>query len=111
VMERGWYAEHVEQVRASYRGKRDCMLAAADKYFRDLPEVDWVHPHGGLYVWMTVPKSIDTGFDGLLFQQAAKVERVMYVPGELCFTGPPQQRPCNHLRLSFGVQTPEGIDA
>jgi 2-aminoadipate transaminase len=110
VLEQGWYVRHVETVRDSYRKKRDCMLEAADRYFSDLEGVEWVHPHGGLYVWMTVPESIDTGFDGPLFRQAAQVEHVMYVPGDLCYSGDPAQRPRNHMRLSFGVQTPAGIE-
>ena len=40
----------------------------------DIPGVRWVHPPGGLYVWMTLPESIDTGFDGPLFQQATQAE-------------------------------------
>ena len=85
VFEDGHYYPHVEQVRKSYRTKRDAMLAAADKYFTGIPGVSWVHPHGGLYVWMTLPEGVPTGFDSPLFEQATKVEQVMYVPGELCF--------------------------
>ena len=55
VLESGRYESHVEQVRASYRTKRDRMLAAAQQYFGDLPGVSWVRPEGGLYVWMTLP--------------------------------------------------------
>lgn len=109
VLAEGLYDEHVAQLRESYRAKRDCMLEAADHHFKDLAGVTWVHPHGGLYVWMTLPPNIDTGFDGPLFERATKVDRVMYVPGDLCFAGPPEERPRHHLRLSFGVQTPEGI--
>ena len=115
VFEDGHYYPHVEQVRNSYRTKRDAMLKAAEKYFSGIPGVSWVPPHGGLYVWMTLPEGVPTGFDSPLFEQATKVEQVMYVPGELCFAPDPQlppdeARPRNHMRLSFGVQTPEGID-
>lgn len=115
VFESGLYYPHVEKVRDSYRLKRDTMLAAAEKYFRDIPGVSWFHPHGGLYVWMTLPEGVPTGFDSALFEQAVKIEEVMYVPGELCFAADPhcpqsESRPQNHMRLSFGVQTPEGIE-
>jgi len=110
VLEEGLYAGHVAKLRASYLAKRDNMLAAAEKYFHDLPGVRWVQPHGGLYVWMTLPESIDAGFDGELFRQAVKVEKMMYVPGDLCFPGPPDDRPRNHIRLSFGVEDPGGIE-
>ena len=105
----GRFTIHAEQVRAAYRIKRDAMLAAADEFFADLPGVSWVHPHGGLYVWMTLPPHIATGFDSALFRQAVDVEQVMYVPGEICFGGPRDERQRNHMRLSFGVQSPDGL--
>jgi 2-aminoadipate transaminase len=110
VLESGRYEPHVEQVRASYRVKRDRMLAAAQKYFADVPGVSWVHPQGGLYVWMTVPESIDTGLDGPLFNRAVKVDGMMYVPGDLCYAGTPTQRRRNQMRLSFGVESPDKIE-
>jgi 2-aminoadipate transaminase len=77
VLESGLYEPHVEQVRASYRVKRDRMLAAAEKYFADLPGVSWVRPEGGLYVWMTLPEQIETGLDSPFFDRAVKVDGVM----------------------------------
>jgi 2-aminoadipate transaminase len=103
------YESHVEKVRASYRRKRDAMLAAADEHFADLPGVSWVHPHGGLYVWMSLPDSVQTGFESPMFRQATQVERVMYVPGEICYPGPIEQQARHQMRLSFGVETPESI--
>ena len=105
----GRFELHAEEVRAAYRIKRDAMLAAADEFFADLPGVSWVRPHGGLYVWMTLPSHIATGFDSSLFRRAVDVEQVMYVPSELCFGGPREGRQRNHMRLSFGVQSPDGI--
>lgn len=110
VMELGLYDDHVRRLCESYRAKRDCMLRAAETYFSDIPGVSWVHPHGGLYVWMTLPDSVDTGFQSRLFQRATQAERVMYVPGELFYVGSPDELPRNHMRLSFGVQSLEGID-
>lgn len=110
VVETGTYAKHVVEVCESYRGKRDAMLAAADRYFSDIPCVEWVHPHGGLYVWMTLPESIETGFESRLFQQAVEADQVMYVPGEICHAGPLEQRPKNQMRLSYGVEDIAGID-
>lgn len=115
VFEEGLYYPHVEHVQVSYRTKRNAMLAGAEKYFGDIPGVSWVEPRGGLYVWMSLPEGVPTGFDSPLFELAVKKEEVMYVPGELCFASDPnrlpeESRPRNHMRLSFGVQTPEGID-
>jgi 2-aminoadipate transaminase len=110
VLESGLYARHVEEVCAAYTIKRDAMLAAADRYFSDIDGVTWVHPHGGLYVWMSLPPQVETGFDSRLFEAATKRHGVMYVPGELAYAGPRASRPRHQMRLSFGVQTPEGID-
>ncbi len=105
----GRFAEHSNNVRAAYRQKRDAAVAAAQEFFSDLPNVSWICPHGGLYVWMSLPSHVPTGFDSPLFHQAADVEQVMYVPGELCFAGPQNQRQRNHMRLSFGVLAPDQL--
>ena len=110
VIEQQLYDPHVAQVRESYRAKRDCMLRAIERSFQNLTGVRWVQPHGGLYVWMTLPDAVPTGFDSPLFERASRVDKVMYVPGELCYAGPPNDRPRNQMRLSFGVQSLEGIE-
>ncbi|WP_437224033.1 PLP-dependent aminotransferase family protein [Planctomicrobium sp. SH661] len=109
VLQQGMYEPHLQQVRLGYQTKRDAMLAAAQNYFGDLPGVTWHHPHGGLYVWMTLPESIATGFESDLFR-AAVAEGVMYVPGEICYAEAGPSRRHNQMRLSFGVQTSAGID-
>src|SRR5262249_48033643 len=110
IFEQRLYAGHVQLLRTTYRAKRDAMLAAADRYFRGISGVTWVHPHGGLYVWMTLPVSIATGFESRLFRRATEVDQVMYVPGEVCYAGPLEERPRNQMRLSFGTQSIAGID-
>jgi len=108
VLESGEYRSHVDQVCAAYRAKRDAMLAAASEFFSDLEGVSWVRPHGGLYVWMSLPAHIHTGFSSELFRTAV-AEGVMYVPGELSYAGPRESVPRNQMRLSFGVQGVDGI--
>lgn len=110
VFEHGLYHGHAQMLRETYRSKRDAMLAAADRYFLEFQGVSWVHPHGGLYVWMSLPAGVDTGFDGTLFRQATRVEKVMYVPGDVCYAGPPEARPRHQMRLSYGTQSAAGID-
>jgi len=108
VLSDGLYAEHLEKVKASYRRKRDAMLEAADQYFSDLDGVSWVHPHGGLYVWMSLPKEVVTDFRSPLFQEAVN-KGVMYVPGSFAYAG--LEMPPNHqMRLSYGVLDPAGIN-
>jgi 2-aminoadipate transaminase len=110
IFEQGLYAGHVQLLQATYRAKRDAMLAAADRYFSRFSGVTWVHPHGGLYVWMTLPDSMASGFESRLFRRASEVDQVMYVPGEVCYAGPFEDRPQNQMRLSFGTQSIAGID-
>ena len=109
IFERGLYGGHVQLLRETYRSKRDAMLAAADRNFGKLKGVTWVHPHGGLYVWMSLPAGTATGFESALFRRATQVDQVMYVPGEVCYAGPVEARPRNQMRLSYGTQTVEGI--
>ncbi len=108
VLQQGTYHTHLQTVRASYAEKRDTMLAAADEYFSMLPGVKWHHPHGGLYVWLSLPWEISTGFKSELFRRAVK-EGVMYVPGEICYAPSPEPVPSHQMRLSYGVQSCEGI--
>jgi 2-aminoadipate transaminase len=110
IFEQGYYEPHVSALRAAYRAKRDCLLAAIDRHFADLRGVRWVRPHGGLYVWMTLPEHVQTGFDSRLFRRATEVEKVMYVPGELCYAGSAEQRRANQMRLSFGTQNALGLE-
>ncbi len=109
VMNQGLFMPHVEYLRDAYRVKLECMLAAAQREFSSLPGVEWVHPEGGLYVWVSLPDEISTGPAGRL-QQVAMEEGVLYVPGQYCFPleGEPVQP--NTMRLSFGVPTCENID-
>lgn len=108
VLESGQYGQHLQKVKAGYQAKRDAMLTAAQDFFSDIDGVTWRVPHGGLYVWMSLPEKIETGFESALFKQAVK-NGVMYVPGELCYAGPFDQRPKHQMRLSYGVQTSDGI--
>lgn len=106
----GVYARHVARLRESYRAKRDATLAALDKHLSGLEGVSWVHPAGGLYVWMTLPETVDTSREGMFVEAAAA--GVLYVPGNYCMT--PDLRTgkvANHsLRLCFGSVPPEQIE-
>ncbi|MBA4189142.1 MAG: PLP-dependent aminotransferase family protein [Planctomycetaceae bacterium] len=108
LMESGAYARHVEKLQAMYRHKRDVMLAAFEKEFRDVPGASWTVPAGGLYVWLTL-EGIDTGPNGPLVD-AALDAGVLYVPGEF---GHVQDEngllPTGHCRICFGTASPELI--
>ncbi len=108
VLRQGQYDAHVAKIQASYRTKLEATLAAVEKHFSSLSDVHWLPARGGLYVWMTLPESVNTGADGPLFQRALE-EGVLYVPGVHCYPGEGAPLQKNTLRLSFGVQSPESI--
>ncbi|MBL8820325.1 MAG: PLP-dependent aminotransferase family protein [Planctomyces sp.] len=109
VIRSGDYRRHVDSVQTGYRVKRDAMVTAARDFFSDIPGVTWVEPNGGMYVWMTLPAGVETGFNSPLFRYAAQKEKVMYVPGELCYPSDWHDRPRSQMRLSFGVQQADGV--
>ncbi len=110
LVRRGEYEAHLREACASYRHKRDVMLAALDRELGGVAGVSWTRPDGGLYVWMTLPRSVNTGRAGELFRRAV-ASGVLYVPGEYCFVrGPDRAVPTHHLRLSFGVARPADIE-
>jgi 2-aminoadipate transaminase len=103
VLADGSYHRHVARLTELYRRKCGIFLSALEESIGNLDsEVHWTRPEGGLFVWMTVPEGLDTGFDGPLFRRCVR-EGVIYVPGEFAFAAEPAPRPTNHLRLTFGV--------
>jgi len=108
AMRDGSYTRHLELLKTEYRKKRDLMLASLSRH---MPKsVHWTHPHGGLYIWLTLPSSIDTARDSRMFRESLS-HHVLYVPGDYCFQPDESgQIPRNHLRLSFGQVAIEKID-
>jgi 2-aminoadipate transaminase len=102
AMRDGHYDRQVERLCKGYSSKRDTVLASLKKFMPKNPAIQWTHPSGGLYVWLTLPKSIDTSRAGKMF--ALCVDRgVLYVPGDYCFQADTHcNKPMNHIRLSFG---------
>ncbi|MEE9603624.1 MAG: PLP-dependent aminotransferase family protein [Thermoguttaceae bacterium] len=112
VLEGGLFELHLETMRGGYRRKLDTMLDAADEFLAPIGGVNWVRPTGGLYLWLELPETVETGTSSPLFDRAIE-EGVLYVPGEFCY--PHDGRAAgkkagkNTLRLSFGIQSCQGI--
>ncbi len=96
------FDEQVEKVRATYSHRRDKMLEAMEKY---MPAgVEWTKPEGGMFVWVTLPKS----FDGAeLLAKAIKEKRIAFVPGRAFYADASVN---NTIRLSFSCAGDEAID-
>ncbi len=97
----GFLEEHVKLIRRVYKERRDAMLEALHDYFP--PEVSWTHPHGGLFLWVTLPPGIDT----MKLLDTALRQDVAFVPGGPFF--PSGQEKGSHMRLNFSNAQPEQI--
>lgn len=93
------YDRHVAMLRRSYKEKRDAMLETLKEHFPD--SVRWTHPEGGLFVWLELPKGLDST---ALLERAIREIRVAFVPGDAFFA---DRSGRNTIRLSFSVNTPE----
>jgi 2-aminoadipate transaminase len=93
------FADNLARIRALYRERRDVMVEALR---REMPEVRFIKPAGGLFVWVELPAGVDAR--ELL---ARCVERkVAFVPGGSFFAGTRQE---NTARLNFSAMPPERI--
>lgn len=109
ALETGRFEEHVQILKQAYATKISAALDALDQHLGQTPGVSWTRPTGGLYVWLTLPPSIDTSKDSQLFNQAIE-QGVLYVPGIHCYpTDPTQVAPRNTIRLAIGVPNPAQI--
>lgn len=116
VMQSGRFVKHVEKLRIVYRAKLAATVESLGLEFtRHKIPAHWTRPHGGLYVWVTLPPELDTTREGKLFRKCLR-KKVLYVPGEHCF--PPEfdrsevgplGGPRHTMRLCFGVPSIESI--
>lgn len=90
--------ETAAQVRAHYRHKRDVLeQSLIDHKLRNLGW-QWQSPQGGLLMWAKAPESLSTN-TGSPFYQRCLQDKVLYVPGNLCFA---EGTPHHYVRLSYG---------
>ncbi|MDF1726526.1 MAG: PLP-dependent aminotransferase family protein [Sulfitobacter sp.] len=106
LVARDCFADHTARLRATYRQRRDAMLAALTRH---MPEgVEWTRPEGGMFIWLTLPERMNAA---TLLREALAVERVAFVPGQAFFA---DRSNANSLRLSFSLsdetEIAEGIE-
>ena len=92
---------HIAKIRALYRDKCNLMLETLD---RCMPEgVKYTRPEGGLFLWLTLPDSIDMS----AFVKKALEYKVAVVPGTafLCYT----ESTINAVRLNYSTPSDEDI--
>jgi len=95
-----WLDGHIEELKKGYSARRDAMVSALEAF---MPEgVSWTTPHGGFYVWVSMPPGIDLDS---LFETAAK-NRVTYFTGNFFYL---DNRHHDHFRLCFSRQDEDTI--
>lgn len=100
---RGYFAEHLKEVCAIHKERRDVMMSCIDRYF---PEgTKKVFPDGGLFTWVELPGGLDT--EELL--KEANEQNVHYIAGAGFFVEG-GGKGSNCMRISFGNVTPEKIE-
>ncbi|KRC62345.1 transcriptional regulator [Agromyces sp. Root81] len=90
----------LDRIRSAYGERRDAMLAALPQ---TLPAGStWTTPHGGMFVWATMPP----GHDSTRHLAAAIEQSVAYVPGAPFYAERPD---ASTMRLSFTTYDPARI--
>jgi 2-aminoadipate transaminase len=97
----GRWREYVDDLCGIYRGRRDAMLGALERFFP--PEASWSAPEGGLFLWATLPGYIDTTD---LLAKALR-ENVAFVPGAAAFV---DGRGQSSMRLNFSASSEQEIE-
>jgi len=95
--------KHKPSIRALYKSQLDAMLVALQK---EMPTgVHWNKPIGGMFLWLTLPKHIDS--QALLLKVVE--QGVAFVPGA-AFYANESEAEHNKLRLSFVTASVEQIN-
>jgi len=95
-------SKHLEALQGYYRENRNAMLEAMEDDFPESEDLSWTEPNGGLFIWVTLPESIDSQD---LFEKALEAN-VAFVPGHNFYVNGGGR---NTMRLSYSLLDPERI--
>jgi len=99
AIQRGVLARLAPQLRARYRARRDALTAALQARLDG--RLAWVTPHGGFFLWATLPEGED---DSALLERAL-AERLIFVTGSAFFVDGSGH---DTIRLAFSA-APEAL--
>lgn len=102
-LSRGLLEKQIAVITKAYREKRDFMLAKLAEYMPKLPGLKWTQPHGGLFLWVTMPENIDAGE---MFHSAIE-KKVAYVVGTAFY---PDGGGKNSFRMNFSYSSMAEIE-
>jgi DNA-binding transcriptional MocR family regulator len=95
-LRRGKLAPNLERVCGLLRARRDAMIAALERH---LPEASWSMPEGGYFLWLELPRGVETA--------DVRAGGVTFVSGADFFTGRGGEKA---LRLAFSYESPAAIE-
>ena len=104
IVER-WFEEydvdaHIEDIKKIYRKKLNLMCDCLDKY---CPEIEYVRPQGGLFLWAKLPDNVDM----LDYCKRLVEKKVAVVPGTAFMID--DEAPCHYIRMNFSTPSDENI--
>lgn len=104
IVER-WFEEydvdaHIEEIRKIYRKKLNLMCDCLDK---NCPEINYVRPQGGLFLWAKLPDNVDM----IDYCKRLVEKKVAVVPGTAFMID--DEAPCHYIRMNFSTPSDENI--
>jgi 2-aminoadipate transaminase len=84
----------------NYREKRNVMVEALEQYMPKRWDISWTKPEGGLFLWISLPKYINT--EELIYK-AVEQEKVAFVVGSAFYFDEPEH---NAMRINFSYSSP-----
>ena len=100
-----WFEEydvdaHIEEIKKIYRKKLNLMCDCLDEY---CPEIEYVRPQGGLFLWAKLPENIDM----IDYCKRLVEKKVAVVPGTAFMID--DEAPCRYIRMNFSTPSDENI--
>ena len=96
------FEKHLEMLRGIYRQKANLMMDLMDEHFGD--KITYQRTEGGLFVWCTLPKSVDM-MD--FCTKAVKEKKVALVPGSAFLINETDE--CHNFRTNYSTPTNEQL--
>lgn len=93
---------HIERISKMYGERCSFMAKQIDKFLA--PQVRYVKPQGGLFIWCDLPEGVDM----LDFCRRAVKNKVAVVPGSAFMMS--ESEPCGSFRLNFSTPSMEQIE-
>lgn len=103
-MKSGKIYEQIKKTCENYRIKRNFMVDMLEKHMPKRFDVKWTKPEGGLFLWISLPKYINT--DELLLK-AIEQEKVAFVAGSGFYFDEPEH---NAMRINFSYSSTQLIE-